>query len=139
MFRFGNFRAASTQAMFANGAKSVFYMNQWMSRRHCARAHTPLVGGFFDTKAILGDCALRSQITAIQSGSLSVFELSQLMALCSGGAALELSALFSECGAVPTQLSPLGFTHCLLSTFSRAMFRSHGISNELKTVSQQQI
>lgn len=49
MFRFG-FRSACPQNAFAQGAKSVFYMNQFMSRRHCSRMRSPFVFGQLDPK-----------------------------------------------------------------------------------------
>lgn len=125
MFRFGGaFRSAGPQAAFAQGAKSAFFMGQWISRRHCSRAHTPLVGGFIDPKTVIGDCAVRAQITAIQSGGiLSVYELAQLTALCSGGAAVELSALFAEGGVVPFDGKGTLSHYSLLATFGRVVVR----------------
>ena|SRR3989338_1256446 len=126
MFRFaGAFRSACPQAAFAQGAKSVCFMGNWISRRHCSRAHTPLVAGFIDPKSVLSDCSIRAQITAIQSGGvLSVFELAQLTALCSGGAAVELSALFSESGVVPFEGMCTLSHYSLLATFGRVVVRS---------------
>ena len=133
MFRFGSgFRAPQTA--FMSGAKSAFYMNQFLSRRHCSRAHTPFVGGFLNTKAFInGDCTVRSQISALQAGgAISVYEMSQLTALCSGGAASELAALFSEFGSLPLDVLSSMTHYSLLATFGRVVVNFSCILKSIK-------
>jgi hypothetical protein len=128
MFRFG-FRSACPQTAFSQGAKSVFYMNQFMSRRHCARAHTPLVNGFINPTSVAGDCSIRNLLPMICSGAcgaMSPVAMAQLAALCSGGnAATELASIFSEFGTFPID-AIVNMTHySLLATFGRCVFRSN--------------
>lgn len=120
MFR-SSFRAPQTS--FLNGAKAAFFMGQFMTRRHCARAHTPFVGGFLNTKMFInGDCSIRSEISALQAGcSISVYEMSQLTALCSGGAASELASLFAEFGAFPLEARTSMTHYSLIATFGRVV------------------
>src|SRR3989338_5997053 len=58
MFRFGGFRAACPQAAFAQGVKSVFYMGQWQTRRHCSRMRSPFVFGHLDPKFFAASAVL---------------------------------------------------------------------------------
>jgi hypothetical protein len=128
MFRFG-FRSACPTSAFTQGAKSVFYMNQFMTRRHCARSHTPLVGGFINPTSVAGDCTIRNQLPMICSGAAGVMSataMAQLAALCSGGnAAADLASVFSEFGTFPID-AIVNMTHySLLATFGRCMLRSN--------------
>jgi hypothetical protein len=115
MFRFCNARA-TPQAAFSMGARSACYMGQWISRRHCSRAHTAFVGGFIDPIVAAGDCAVRGQLPV--SGAMSVSDLCQLVAI--GNSTIDLTNLVcGEINGAPLECLSMSGHYALLTTFGR--------------------
>jgi hypothetical protein len=119
MFRFFNAGRTAPQTAFAHGARSAMYMGVWMTRRHCARAHTPFVTGFIDSRLVLGDCAIRAHMPFG-----SVLCAAELAIAGAGDSLADMATMMrlGELASAPLEIMSLAGHTTLLATFGRCYF-----------------